>query len=91
VRTSVLNGAVGAAFLALTVLDSVDVVAQEPPRPSFSEWLSAVRSEALDRGIREDLVREAPTRSMSRCRSSSSVTARRQKWFCRSKPTSLVD
>ena len=58
-RASVLNGAVGAAFLVLTVVDSVDAVAQEPPRPSFSEWLSAVRSEALDRGIREDVVREA--------------------------------
>lgn len=30
--------------------------AQEPSRPSFAEWLSAVRSEALGRGIRPEIV-----------------------------------
>lgn len=33
--------------------------ATEPTRPSFAEWLSGVRSEALARGIREDIVSEA--------------------------------
>src|SRR4249920_2317255 len=33
--------------------------AQEPTRPSFSDWLAEVRSEALTRGIREDVVDQA--------------------------------
>src|SRR5438045_6728429 len=31
----------------------------EAPRPSFSEWLAGVRTEALSRGIREEIVDEA--------------------------------
>ncbi len=32
---------------------------QEPPaRPSFSEWLAGIRTEALDRGIRPEIVEE---------------------------------
>ena len=31
----------------------------EPARPSFAEWLSEVKSEALSRGIREDIVSQA--------------------------------
>ncbi len=34
-------------------------LAQEAPRPSFSEWLDGVRKEALDRGIRQEIVDEA--------------------------------
>ncbi len=33
--------------------------AQEAPRPSFGDWLAVVRSEALTRGIREDVVAQA--------------------------------
>jgi peptidoglycan lytic transglycosylase B len=33
--------------------------AQEPERPSFSDWLTDVRVEALARGIRQDVVDEA--------------------------------
>jgi membrane-bound lytic murein transglycosylase B len=29
---------------------------QEPPRPSFAEWLAGVRAEALARGLREEVV-----------------------------------
>ena len=31
----------------------------DPPRPSFSEWLAGVRAEAIERGIREDIVNKA--------------------------------
>jgi len=31
----------------------------DTPRPSFAEWLAAVRAEALSRGIRQDIVDEA--------------------------------
>jgi membrane-bound lytic murein transglycosylase B len=42
------------AWIALLTL----AVAQPPdaPRPSFSDWLAGVRTEALTRGIREDVV-----------------------------------
>ena len=29
---------------------------QEPPRPSFAEWLAGVRAEAVARGLREEIV-----------------------------------
>jgi membrane-bound lytic murein transglycosylase B len=32
---------------------------QEPQRPSFAEWLAAVRAEAVSRGIREEIVDKA--------------------------------
>ena len=63
VRAAVLTSSVGAALIVVSVplvIDRADVaVAQEPTRPSFTEWLSGVRSEALERGISEDVVREA--------------------------------
>ena len=31
----------------------------EPSSPSFSEWLAGVRADALDRGIRAEIVDEA--------------------------------
>lgn len=36
-----------------------DVQIQEEPRPSFDEWLAGVRAEALERGIRADVLEEA--------------------------------
>jgi membrane-bound lytic murein transglycosylase B len=35
------------------------ITLQDPPRPSFSEWLDGVRKEALERGIRQEIVDEA--------------------------------
>src|SRR6476661_2578594 len=35
------------------------ITLQDPPRPSFSEWLDNVRKEALERGIRQEIVDEA--------------------------------
>jgi len=32
---------------------------QEPPRPAFADWLNGVRSEALSRGIRQEVLDEA--------------------------------
>src|SRR5689334_9289214 len=32
---------------------------QEPPRPSFTDWLNGVRAEALGRGIRQEVLDEA--------------------------------
>src|SRR5437879_919719 len=32
---------------------------QEPPRPSFADWLNGVRSEALSRGIRQEVLDQA--------------------------------
>src|SRR2546427_12445045 len=32
---------------------------QEPPRPSFPDWLNGVRAEALSRGIRQEVLDEA--------------------------------
>lgn len=50
----VYNSDVRALFLTLAL-----IAAQETPRPSFSEWLEGVRKEAIDRGIRQDVVDEA--------------------------------
>ena len=33
--------------------------AQEPPRPAFSDWLNGVRSEAISRGIRPEVLDQA--------------------------------
>lgn len=44
------------AFLAASL---VLAQAPEPTRPSFSEWLAGVRTEALGRGIRPEIVDEA--------------------------------
>jgi membrane-bound lytic murein transglycosylase B len=41
-------------WIALLTLAATQPPAE--PRPSFSEWLSGVRAEALSRGIREDIV-----------------------------------
>ena len=35
------------------------ITLQDPPRPSFSEWLDGVRKEAIERGIRQEIVDEA--------------------------------
>jgi membrane-bound lytic murein transglycosylase B len=44
----------GVWLVALTL-----IAAQEASRPSFSEWLTGVRQEALSRGIRQEIVDEA--------------------------------
>jgi membrane-bound lytic murein transglycosylase B len=44
--------------LGLLVLPGI-ATAQDAPRPSFSEWLAGVRTEALARGIRQDIVDRA--------------------------------
>jgi membrane-bound lytic murein transglycosylase B len=45
-------------ILASIVLQ-VPARAQDDPRPAFTEWLTAVRAEALDRGIRPEVVDQA--------------------------------
>ena len=40
----------------LTALVFALALGQEPPRPSFAEWLSGVRAEAIARGVREEIV-----------------------------------
>ena len=40
----------------LPVLIFALAVGQEPARPSFAEWLAGVRTEAIARGLREDIV-----------------------------------
>jgi membrane-bound lytic murein transglycosylase B len=50
------------AFCALCLCGIVSVSAQEPSeatRPSFSEWLAGLRAEALQRGIRPEIVDQA--------------------------------
>src|SRR6266496_2170262 len=54
----------GKGWSALCVLCLLSVLgsgprAQEPTRPSFSEWLAGVRTDALARGVRPDVVDEA--------------------------------
>lgn len=49
---------VGALAIALPALCGAQ---NEATRPSFSEWLAGVRTEALARGIRQDVVDEALT------------------------------
>jgi membrane-bound lytic murein transglycosylase B len=50
----VYNSPVQALLLTLAL-----ITLQDPPRPSFSEWLDGVREEALERGIRQEIVDEA--------------------------------
>ena len=51
---------VGAFVVALGALATPPQArAQDPERPAFSEWLADVRSEAIARGIRQDIVDEA--------------------------------
>ena len=38
---------------------AVSVAAQTDTRPSFSEWLAGVRTEAISRGLRQEIVDEA--------------------------------
>jgi membrane-bound lytic murein transglycosylase B len=47
--------------IALFIASLLIVQAQtpEPARPSFSEWLATIRAEALERGIRPEIVEEA--------------------------------
>jgi membrane-bound lytic murein transglycosylase B len=49
------------AVVALLVSGLIGIPSanQDPPRPSFSEWLDEVRTEALGRGIREEIVEQA--------------------------------
>jgi membrane-bound lytic murein transglycosylase B len=42
--------------VVLTALVISLALGQEPARPSFAEWLAGVRSEAIARGLREDVV-----------------------------------
>ncbi len=41
--------------MLLTLLVAL-TLGQEPPRPSFTEWLAGVRTEALSRGLRPEIV-----------------------------------
>jgi membrane-bound lytic murein transglycosylase B len=45
--------------LIVVVAFAAGLAAQTDTRPSFSEWLAGVRSEAVARGIRQDIVDEA--------------------------------
>ena len=47
------------ALVTLTGGMQPPTLAQDAPRPSFSEWLDGVRKEAIERGIRQDIVDEA--------------------------------
>jgi membrane-bound lytic murein transglycosylase B len=56
--------AVASLVSLITVAGVRTIIAQTPapqdqPRPSFTEWLAAVRSEAVARGFREDIVDRA--------------------------------
>ena len=41
------------------VRGTTDAISQEPPRPSFADWLNGVRAEALGRGIRQEVLDQA--------------------------------
>jgi len=56
-RTRVYNQPVRGLVFALTLL--AGHIFQPEARPAFSEWLEAVRQEALSRGIRQDIVDKA--------------------------------
>src|SRR3954454_19966040 len=43
------------AIVLIALLFSL-ALRQEPARPSFAEWLAGVRSEAIARGVREEIV-----------------------------------
>ena len=42
--------------MVLIALTLALALGQEPARPSFAEWLTAVRAEAIARGVREEIV-----------------------------------
>jgi membrane-bound lytic murein transglycosylase B len=46
-------------ILALSVLASAQAQAPDDARPSFADWLAGVRTEALTRGIRQDIIDQA--------------------------------
>jgi membrane-bound lytic murein transglycosylase B len=48
--------ALAVSLLVLVMVSAAAVSAQDATRPSFAEWLAGVRTEALERGIREDIV-----------------------------------
>jgi membrane-bound lytic murein transglycosylase B len=48
-----------AMLVATTMVTSAAFAAQEVARPTFAEWLAGVRTEALSRGIRQDIVDQA--------------------------------
>lgn len=48
-----------AMLVATTMVSSTAFVAQDVARPTFAEWLVGVRTEALSRGIRQDIVDQA--------------------------------
>ena len=50
-----------AVFVATTMVSSAAFAGQEVARPTFAEWLAGVRTEALSRGIRQDIVDQALT------------------------------
>ena len=50
-----------AMFIAAEAAGLLAAPQAEPTRPSFSEWLAGVRTEALARGIRQEIVDEALT------------------------------
>jgi len=56
-------------------------LAQEPARPSFTEWVAGVRAEAVARGLRPEIVDAALAGVEEPLRSSSSAIARRLKPF----------
>jgi membrane-bound lytic murein transglycosylase B len=43
----------------LLAIERARAIDQEPPRPSFGDWLNGVRAEALSRGIRQEVLDEA--------------------------------
>lgn len=47
------------ALLVTSSFRSAAASRQEPPRPSFPDWLNGVRAEALSRGIRQEVLDEA--------------------------------
>jgi membrane-bound lytic murein transglycosylase B len=57
VATAGVAGPVGAGQTTTTT--TIPQAATTDTRPSFSEWLAGVRSEAVTRGIRQDIVDEA--------------------------------
>ena len=59
VATTMGSSAASVAQPAASVAQSVASAAQDVARPTFAEWLAGVRSEAISRGIRQDIVDEA--------------------------------
>jgi membrane-bound lytic murein transglycosylase B len=57
VRTA--SGLVTFSSVVLAFRPSAATASQEAPRPSFADWISGVRAEALSRGIRPEVLDEA--------------------------------